>query len=91
MAAALLGIVPAAELFVRAAALAVTWLAVTAGFGAALLSRGGRTSGRPLATAPAGGDARGGVPVWQTPTPISGVVATRRPLAATPTAHAGRE
>jgi hypothetical protein len=93
MAAALAGGVPAAGLFVRAAALAATWLAVTAGFGAALLSRGGRGVGRQAAAAAAAtaGGARGGVPVWQTPTPISGVVAARRPLAATPTAGAGRE
>jgi hypothetical protein len=92
MAAALLGAVPVAGLFARAAALAVTWLAVTAGFGAALLSRGRRRAVRPGRAADAGSDARGGgVPVWQTPTPIAGVVAARRPLAATPTAGVGRE
>lgn len=91
MLAALLGAVPAAALFVRAAAVAVTWLAVTAGFGAALLARGGRGAARPIRAAAAADDARGGVPVWQTPTPISGVVAARRPLAATPTAGAARE
>jgi hypothetical protein len=89
--AALLGGVPLAGLFVRAAALAVTWLAVTAGFGAALLSRGGTRSARAAAAAVTGGDGRGGVPVWQTPTPITGVVSGRRPAAATPTAGAGRE
>lgn len=95
MAAALLGSIPAAGLLVRTAALAVTWLAVTAGFGAALLSRGGTRAGhRALAPPAAGDDARSGVPVWQTPTPISGVVAARRPVmtrpaAATPTAGAG--
>jgi hypothetical protein len=88
LAAALLGGVPAAGLFVRAAALAATWLAVTAGFGAALLSRGGRRvtrAGEPAAAARR--TAAGSVPVWQTPTPVSGVVAARRPLAATPTAE----
>jgi hypothetical protein len=65
---------PVAEALVRAAALAVTWVAVTAGFGAVLLSRGGvrRPSApeaeRALAT-----------PGWQTPTPVSGVAAARRP------------
>jgi hypothetical protein len=94
MAVALVGGVPVAGLFVRAAALAVTWLAVTAGFGAALMSRGGRQAGRPAAASPrgtAGGDALGGVPVWQTPTPITGVVSARRPRAATPTAGATLE
>jgi hypothetical protein len=89
MGAALAGAVPAAGLFVRSAALAVTWLAVTAGFGAALLSRGGRGVRRPAAAAPAAPDARG-VPVWQTPTPVAGVVAARRPLAATPAAGGAR-
>ncbi len=84
--AALLGGVPAAGLLVRAVALAATWLAVTAGFGAALRSRG---RARRRATAPTPADDRGGVPAWQTPTPITGVVAARRPVAAAPAGGAG--
>lgn len=94
--AALLGGGGAAGLLVRAAAVALSWLAVTAGFGAALRSRAGTRGERPRtgATSTAGGDGRGGVPVWQTPTPIAGVVAARRPgtvSAPRPTAGAGME
>jgi hypothetical protein len=90
-AAALLG-GGAAGLLVRSAAVALTWVAVTAGFGAALRSRAGTRVGRPLATATAG--AGSPVAAWQTPTPIAGVVAARRPTmpgAARPTAGAGTE
>lgn len=73
MVAALLTWSPLAATVVRAAALAMTWVAVTLGFGAALLSRAG--SHRRVAT--------GAPPVelasWQTPTPLTGVVAARRP------------
>jgi hypothetical protein len=73
MVAALLTWSPLAATVVRAAALAMTWVAVTLGFGAALLSRAG--SNRRVAT--------GVRPVelasWQTPTPLTGVVAARRP------------
>ena len=55
----------------------ITWVAVTVGFGATLASRGG-TRVLPTATLP--------VPQlleedtsWQTPTPVSGVTAARRP------------
>jgi hypothetical protein len=73
MIAALLTWSPLAATVVRAAALAMTWVAVTLGFGAALLSRAG--THRRVAT--------GAPPVelasWQTPTPLTGVVAARRP------------
>jgi hypothetical protein len=70
---------PVAEMLLRGVAVAITWVAATAGLGAAVLSRGGtRRQGETLA-APA--------PVndlpWQTPTPVSGVVAARRPTPAT--------
>ncbi|HXE59354.1 MAG TPA: hypothetical protein VN607_01560 [Gemmatimonadaceae bacterium] len=62
----------------RLVAAMVTWVAVTVGFGATLASRGGtRAPGRmppprePLAPIP---DTS-----WQTPTPVSGVAAARRP------------
>ena len=62
----------------RGIAVAITWVAATAGLGAAVLSRGGtRRPSPPLATAAAVND----VP-WQTPTPVTGVVAARRPTPA---------
>lgn len=72
MIAALLTWSPLTATIVRAAALAMTWAAVTLGFGAALVSRAG-THRRVAAGSP---------PVelasWQTPTPLTGVVAARR-------------
>ena len=75
MVAALLTWSPLAATVVRAAALAMTWVAVTLGFGAALLSRAGThrrvaTGARPVELAS-----------WQTPTPLTGVAAARRPRA----------
>jgi hypothetical protein len=62
----------------RGIAVAITWVAATAGLGAAVLSRGGtRRPSAPLATAVAVND----LP-WQTPTPVTGVVAARRPTPA---------
>ena len=66
---------PLAAAIVRLVALAVTWVAVTVGFGAVILSR---ISSRraPVAPSPV-------IPLddmtWQTPTPVSGVAAARRP------------
>lgn len=73
MVAALLGWAPLAASVVRSAALAATWAAMTIGLGAAILSRAGThrrvASGqRPVELA-----------AWQTPTPITGVIAARRP------------
>lgn len=57
----------------RVAAVVLTYGAVTAGFGAVLLSRGGTR--RDAASTPTGpGEAAG----WQTPTPVSGVRAAPR-------------
>jgi cytoskeletal protein CcmA (bactofilin family) len=61
----------------RGVALAATWVAMSAGLGAAVLSRGG--SRRATLTTPA--SAPGGDLSWETPTPITGVVAARRPKA----------
>jgi hypothetical protein len=62
----------------RALALAVTFVAATAGLGAAIISRGGtrRDVGKrePVKEAD--------VASWQTPTPVTGVVAARRPTPA---------
>ena len=65
---------PAVSGILRMIALAVTWVAATAGFGAAILSRGGTHR-----------DAAKKTPVdesasWQTPTPITGVAAARKPV-----------
>ena len=59
---------------VRLIALAVTWVAATAGFGAAILSRGG--THRDAAKKAPVEDSSG----WQTPTPITGVAAARKPV-----------
>jgi len=58
----------------RVIALLVTWVAATAGLGATLLSRAGTTRpGQGSKARPAGDDMS-----WQTPTPVSGVAASRR-------------
>lgn len=65
---------PMAGLAARVIAVAITWVAATAGLGAALVSRGGvRRS-----VAPAAQRAMQAVS-WATPTPVAGVVAARRP------------
>jgi hypothetical protein len=74
---------PIAVLVTRTVAIAVTWVACSAGLGAALISRGGvRRLPAPVARramASAG---------WQTPTPVAGVTAARRP---TPMATPGQK
>ncbi len=72
---ALMAWAPLPASIVRAAALAATWAAMTLGLGAALLSRAGTS--RRLAT----GRRPVELAAWQTPTPVSGVVAARRPMA----------
>ncbi|MDQ6888518.1 MAG: hypothetical protein M3068_14700 [Gemmatimonadota bacterium] len=61
---------------VRVLAMVVTWVAITTGAGATLLSRGGtrRVSSRSAPPVAAPEDYS-----WQTPTPVSGVSAARRP------------
>jgi hypothetical protein len=66
---------PMAETVLRGIAVAITWVATTAGLGAAVLSRGGTR--RPGGVSPAPAAAINDVP-WQTPTPITGVVAAKR-------------
>jgi hypothetical protein len=70
---------PIAGAVLRGVALAVSWVAVTVGFGAAMLSRAGtrRIDARERAAArrPAPEDL-----AWQTPTPVTGVAAARRPV-----------
>ena len=64
---------PVANGILTMIALALTWVAATAGFGAAILSRGGthRDAAKKIPVEDASG--------WQTPTPITGVAAARRP------------
>jgi hypothetical protein len=65
---------PIVETVLRGIAVAITWVATTAGLGAAVLSRGGTRRSTPAAPLAAVND----IP-WQTPTPVTGVVAARRP------------
>jgi hypothetical protein len=79
MGAGLLGVI------LRVAAIAVTWVAMTVGFGAAILTRGGTRDlvAPPPPTPPVEEDELS----WQTPTPVSGVVAARRPTPVHPRAR----
>lgn len=65
---------PAISGVLRMIALAVTWVAATAGFGAAILSRGG--THRDAAKKATVDESA----AWQTPTPITGVAAARKPV-----------
>jgi len=65
---------PAISGILRMIALAVTWVAATAGFGAAILSRGG--THRDAAKKAVVDESA----AWQTPTPITGVAAARKPV-----------
>lgn len=67
---------PLAASVVRAAALAATWAAVTLGLGAAILSRAGTHRRVAAGTRPVE------LAAWQTPTPVTGVVAARRTVGA---------
>ena len=67
---------------VRIVALLITWVAVTVGFGATIISRGGTAE----IEAPAAPVTRTAELEWQTPTPVAGVAAARRP---TPAPRAG--
>jgi hypothetical protein len=69
---------PVISTILRLVAFAITCVAATAGFGAAILSRAGTRRELPAAAPAAAADAT----AWQTPTPITGVVAARRPTAA---------
>lgn len=75
VAAAALASVPALGLSLRAIAATITFVGVTAGLGATILSRAGtRRAEAPAAKPP-------DPAVWQTPTPVTGVAAARRPAA----------
>jgi hypothetical protein len=68
---------PIASGVLRALALAITFVAATAGLGAAILSKGG-TRRDVVKVQPVADE----MAVWQTPTPVTGVVAARRPTPA---------
>lgn len=74
--------VPGAQPVLRAVAVAVTWVALTAGLGATVLSRAGTQHERP-GNAPLSKPAAGEPLAWQTPTPVAGVASARRPAPAT--------
>lgn len=77
--ASLLTATPVAGGVVHTVALLVTWAAVTAGFGAVIRSRAGRRklADRSVESLPAEDEIS-----WQTPTPVGGVAAARRPTPA---------
>ena len=89
LAAAALASWPVASAALRTLALGLTWVAVTAGLGAALRTRGGtRSHDEPWGIrrpAPSGAPLPVATPKpeWLTPTPITGVVAVKRPTATT--------
>ena len=67
--------VPVVAVVTRMVAALVTWVAITVGLGATLLSRGGTRAHQ----APAPLPTRTQDFEWQTPTPVTGVAAARRP------------
>ena len=73
--ASLLASIPVVGILSRLIALAFTWAVATVGLGAVVTSRGGIAKIRIDTTM-----TEVAVPVWQTPTPVQGVVAARRPV-----------
>ena len=67
---------PMAGSFLRAVALAGSWVAVTLGLGATINTRAGTRRPAAAADAARASDSMS----WQTPTPVTGVVAARRPV-----------
>ena len=84
--ASLLASVPVAGLLSRLIALAFTWAVATVGLGAVVTSRGGIAKIRVDTTL-----TEVAVPVWQTPTPVQGVVAARRPVTSGSATSVGSE
>ena len=73
--------VPVANVVLGGIAFILSWVAATVGFGAVLISRGG-TRRVEEAEVPAPAAPPRDVMTWQTPTPVTGVVAARRPTPA---------
>jgi len=67
---------PIAGSLLRTVALAGSWVAVTFGLGATIITRAGTKRRGDAKSAPRAADAYS----WQTPTPVTGVVAARRPV-----------
>jgi hypothetical protein len=82
IAAALLSWAGPAGGAMRIVALLITWVAATVGLGATIVSRGGTAD----VDEPAPPVTRTAELEWQTPTPVAGVAAARRP---TPAPRAG--
>lgn len=80
--ASLLASVPIVGALARLVVVALTWAGATVGLGAVVKSRGGVLKLRFEATTETS------IPSWQTPTPVQGVVAARRPVSATPVSTA---
>jgi len=74
--ASLLAGVPVAGILARLIAVGFTWAVATVGLGAVVTSRGGIARIRMDTTL-----TEVAAPSWQTPTPVQGVVAARRPVA----------
>ena len=68
---------PKGALVMRTLAFAITWVAGTAGLGAALMSRAGKK--RPTRADPNTASTTASTTGWATPTPVAGVAAARRP------------
>ena len=81
-AAALLEGVAIAGAVARLVAVALSWAAATVGLGAVVKSRAGIVRFRFETTT-----SEVAVPAWQTPTPVQGVVAARRPVPTPPHEH----
>ncbi len=79
--AALIANLPVVGLLARLVAVAFTWAAATVGLGAVVKSRGGVMKLRFEATTETS------IPTWQTPTPVQGVAAARRPVTTTPASN----
>jgi hypothetical protein len=77
--AAMIANIPVAGLLARLVAVAFTWAGATVGLGAVVKSRGGVVRLRFETTTETS------IPSWQTPTPVQGVAAARRPIVTTPT------
>jgi hypothetical protein len=74
--ASLVAFIPVAGILARLIALAFTWAVATVGMGAVVTSRGGIVKFRMDTTM----TEIAAAPSWQTPTPVQGVVAARRPV-----------
>jgi hypothetical protein len=83
--ASLLSAVPVVGVLARIMALAFTWAVATVGLGAVVTTRGGVAKLRMDTTL-----TEVAAPSWQTPTPVFGVVAARRP-SASPSADAQQQ